>query len=276
MVNLNEIRLGSPLQQGIVSEILPDGISVLDPTNNRELVYSPFEITPIALSRELLVDRYGFFEHSDSGAAYLHLPGLCLSRDDISWRIYSTTLQTTYRLRYQHELENLHAALYHREIGQADYLPTADDKQGLTVSIHALRMGNLVYGKTVNGHHNQIIKVKGLRKEGVIWSDFTPIRNERGVAIIEELDVNDPMLPGWLDPVPLSNETIERFGFRPINRGNGIYRFDRFVLVFSGLQATLQEDNHHFGRPFQYVHQLQNLYYALTHIELAGTVTEFA
>lgn len=70
-------------------------------------------------------------------------------------------------------------------------------------------------------------------------------------------------------PIPITEEWLKRFGFS--------HSFDElweaksayFPIQFSEGEAVYSSDMyHHTSEPFKYVHQLQNLYFALTGEEL--------
>jgi hypothetical protein len=79
-----------------------------------------------------------------------------------------------------------------------------------------------------------------------------------------------------VEPIPLSEEWLLKFGFEKITYGNGGYQItstkgkivvltDNSVYVYSGLG---DEESYGFRPDIDYVHQLQNLYYSLTSQEL--------
>lgn len=76
-------------------------------------------------------------------------------------------------------------------------------------------------------------------------------------------------------PIPLTEEWLQKFGFEKKKYPNprvwaNRYVKDRFELghTFSGLIKNREHKYYHGGRDIQYVHQLQNLYFALTGEEL--------
>lgn len=274
MIKINDIRIGNTLLEGIVAEILPEALYLRHPDDDQEARFSPALVHPIPLTKDHLLEQYGFAHHPEFGGGYFHIPGLCLKAHGKGWRIYSTAEPSCRPIYYRHELENLYYSLYDREITESGYRPTPTDKHLLSLHLHALRLGNLIFGKNVNGHKNQLITVRGLTKGGVVWNEFRRLPSDRGIVIGPGLDYSDLMLPGWLDPVPLTKEHAERCGFTPINSRKELYRLGEIELLFSNRQVSAQQGKHHFGRPFQYLHQLQNLIFSLTgselHFELAN------
>ena len=67
------------------------------------------------------------------------------------------------------------------------------------------------------------------------------------------------------EPIPLTEEWLVRLGFKKLTQGGSIYKVKDFhVQDFS--QLGIYECNNHIE--IKYVHQLQNLYFALTGQEL--------
>ena len=81
----------------------------------------------------------------------------------------------------------------------------------------------------------------------------------------------------FYEPIPLTPEWLERMGFdndcnATFGEYNAEYRWEINVLVLWGSDGCTEGHNIHF--PCNHVHQLQNLYFALTGEEL--TVKELA
>jgi hypothetical protein len=98
------------------------------------------------------------------------------------------------------------------------------------------------------------------------------------------------LLSGFINPIPLTEEWLKRFGFRKLKR-KGTYGsiyvisdidsnlcierdFNKEISYFVGIEYTdspYKEDKnkiYHYSYDLKYVHQLQNLYFALTGNEL--------
>ena len=73
-----------------------------------------------------------------------------------------------------------------------------------------------------------------------------------------------------IDPIPLTEEWLQKFGFEKSNEGYTIegytVSFDADYPLWFGQQGCCQYDTIKEG--IKYVHQLQNLYFALTSKEL--------
>ncbi len=70
-----------------------------------------------------------------------------------------------------------------------------------------------------------------------------------------------------IKPIPLTKEWLLKFGFE----STGDYHFSKNGLNFHFLMDTMileDEKSHPLGKSFNCVHQLQNLYFALTGQEL--------
>lgn len=78
--------------------------------------------------------------------------------------------------------------------------------------------------------------------------------------------------PEWYDPVPLTEEWLLRFGFRKFGIMGQFGNDTEFDVSLSNELAQLRHsdsDNYdRVGIKFHQVHQLQNLYFALTGSEL--------
>ena len=79
-------------------------------------------------------------------------------------------------------------------------------------------------------------------------------------------------------PIPLTEEWLKRFGFEKVKNKIGVYEKGRLRIWLGSRGAFLvyliEEDTttgHHIPSANEYVHQLQNLYFALTQTELTTT-----
>tara|TARA_R110000796_G_scaffold58965_5_gene135843 strand:+ start:3162 stop:3488 length:327 start_codon:yes stop_codon:yes gene_type:complete len=100
-----------------------------------------------------------------------------------------------------------------------------------------LRIGN--YGKEITHSKNGVVKV-----------------SKRHFEDIEDGEID-------LFPIPLTEEWLVKFGFENAE--------DDGVIGFNGLYFWDREDGYSLiisGTPVKHVHQLQNLYFALTNEEL--------
>lgn len=76
-------------------------------------------------------------------------------------------------------------------------------------------------------------------------------------------------------PIPLTEEWLLKFGFEKSKKLGALHEFekDNLQLIFNGVDydAFLNSEEHGFGEigtSIKYVHQLQNLFFALTGTEL--------
>lgn len=121
-----------------------------------------------------------------------------------------------------------------------------------------LRIGNLIL------HHNH--KIKESFDECVVWmvsEDHLRVR-------VNDLH-NEVVSADYCSGIPLTEEWLLKFGF--IDTGSGIYDLnDMLILYFKrDDEFSLMGYNYRKGQTptvFQYVHQFQNLYFALTGEEL--------
>jgi len=126
-----------------------------------------------------------------------------------------------------------------------------------------LRIGNLVYAKTISHHKDAICSITGLTHKGIY------VKYGRGNII-----------PIKINPIPLTEEWLLRFGLTLGYSRCGYYipnwMFDFTAFTGIGLNGNKKWFNVYFinGEIKQafysiyYVHQLQNLHFALTGEEL--------
>jgi hypothetical protein len=84
--------------------------------------------------------------------------------------------------------------------------------------------------------------------------------------VIEELWAS---VRGWVQPIPLTEEWLIKFGFESFHKRD-FKKKGLFITTYFATPQTLVDDD--FGNKrvleLKYVHQLQNLYFALTNQEL--------
>ena len=132
-----------------------------------------------------------------------------------------------------------------------------------------LRIGNWIIFK---GYRKQIISIREWAAErGIYLIDLGDTREEMGIRTID------------IHPIPLTTEILEKCGFKLCaNYSDNDYTvyYDNDVDLFLTLNwrdretgFNPQKPNYEgelesFGIEIKYLHQLQNLYYALTQKEL--------
>jgi hypothetical protein len=135
------------------------------------------------------------------------------------------------------------------------------------MQINELRIGNWVRGENKYKKTEEFIKVESIHYKGINVYDDT----EYGHPVIEaDYSFED------LQPIPLTSELLEKCGF-VLDKGVGVW-FDKkendgFRFTFTlwdsyegGYLFTREMPSNHI--PVFYLHQLQNLYFALTGEEL--------
>lgn len=127
------------------------------------------------------------------------------------------------------------------------------------IQANELRIGNWVYD-------SKVMK-RNMRVRGHL------------IQLLEELQEHGGKANG-IQPVPLTPEILEKAGFEIVEDANNwhfdqykIYRVGQLLLGYSGGKFYWydQVEDDMFSNMFpqlEYVHQLQNLYYALTGTEL--------
>jgi hypothetical protein len=83
-----------------------------------------------------------------------------------------------------------------------------------------------------------------------------------------------------LTPIPITPEILEKAGFKKSIElvGGFLYYEDNSkedfdIALIDGI-ATLQVESCNYGKPFKYLHQLQNIFYSLTGEELQINLSE--
>ena len=97
----------------------------------------------------------------------------------------------------------------------------------------------------------------GIPREGITWSDYA-ILEPYGVFMAQTNKCT-------YDPIPITPEWLERFGFLPYPF-NGGWRHESMWLEIDNMGGYFQYQ--HGCAEIRYIHQLQNLYYSITGQEL--------
>lgn len=108
-----------------------------------------------------------------------------------------------------------------------------------------LRIGNLVY-ETINRSNEKVVEISSLSDGHIAWR---PGRNTGHHAHIK--------------PIPLTEEWLEKFGFDDDNK-RGVFRW----IVNPRIKGYYFFLHDRHIKTLEYVHQLQNLYFALIGEEL--------
>lgn len=119
------------------------------------------------------------------------------------------------------------------------------------VKSNELRIGNLLHADREAG---RFVAVAEIRETKIIVhdNDWSGLKHDE------------------LSPIPLTPEWLRKFGFEEEKYFKGTHSFGDFSIVASDFQPVVMgyDDFVRFGKPQQFVHQLQNLFYALTGEEL--------
>jgi len=139
--------------------------------------------------------------------------------------------------------------------------------------IHAneLRFGNKLLNRS-----GKVITVEQILHSTVVFNNYLQVDKEanphgstllaytsRVVEVIEEIEYQH------LSPIPLTEELLKNCGFRNFKRDEWVLSFDHshadFTFTAHGLQM---KEPAAFRKPIKYLHQLQNVFFALTGQEL--------
>lgn len=122
-----------------------------------------------------------------------------------------------------------------------------------------LRIGNLIYEESaVLAGNNMLQKVKSISEDTIgVESDLLGVKLTR---------------PQYCSPIPLTPEILKKAGWIVVDQGSGEYWWNERAIWFHIIK------NKEVGNLFanfngnavyiKYVHQLQNLYFALTQTEI--------
>lgn len=142
------------------------------------------------------------------------------------------------------------------------------------MNANELRIGNLLF------HNNEIITVKGISPH---CGDYAINCEKKYINKRIELDetetITEEIRPTWVylrkcKPVQLTEEWLSKFGFEYEDLGDDTpyewYKKDNIeIWDFNGEYWICDMlDQYVFEKEIKYVHQLQNLYFALTNTEL--------
>ena len=125
-----------------------------------------------------------------------------------------------------------------------------------------LRIGNLLnhFWIDKDGTPHNVIRITGIMKQFIILDDN---------RLPEYLNLHE----NECEPIPLTEEWLVKFGFEKSKQPNGTIFYGQRSVFFRITKHPNRDDIFHlFGYEFtvvlEYVHQLQNLYFALTGEEL--------
>jgi hypothetical protein len=116
-----------------------------------------------------------------------------------------------------------------------------------------------------------MIESKELRIGNLFLERFT-----KEVLIVEELTVDKITFSGdypneWqAEPIPLTEKWLVKFGFEQSRENDEWMVLNRLTMLKNGLSVCVghYQSWHNIGAKCKHVHQLQNLYFALTGEEL--------
>lgn len=111
------------------------------------------------------------------------------------------------------------------------------------------------------------MKASELRIGNWIMSDECGFTTVNG-SLIQFLETPKSLVTGFVEPIPLTEEWLLKFGFE--YDGCEWFDFKSVGISLNNKRATQQNGEYYNQLRFpDYVHQLQNLYFALTGEELA-------
>jgi hypothetical protein len=127
-----------------------------------------------------------------------------------------------------------------------------------------LRIGNYIIGKKVNDHTDIPEKVLALTPDGIATIPFSIVATGKGYESIDEIDKKRTLPYSWAEGEPVTTDWVLRFGFSLESRDYQIYSKGGWKIRFFNGQCLMMKEQNQIGEPLLFVHQLQNLYFALT------------
>jgi hypothetical protein len=136
-----------------------------------------------------------------------------------------------------------------------------------------LRIGNWIKGGKVDGHSEMDEQVLAITPDGIGTSNFRKGHGQSsGITIFHQVD------PALLLPfastsgILITSEWLTQFGFILDNYEYQIFGKSGYWVRWNRGQCQFRNNDGQIGNTLEYVHQLQNLYYALTSEELNRSV----
>jgi len=136
-----------------------------------------------------------------------------------------------------------------------------------------LRIGN--YVMLNNPTYHQDIKGKTCVVKGILLKTYESFPKSTGVITIENKGHRRDQLDEFIEPIPLTEEWLLKFGFEVsghlifISIGNG---YSLCYNTHSGICFISAPTSLNYLPPLKDIHQLQNIYHALTGEELTAKV----
>lgn len=127
------------------------------------------------------------------------------------------------------------------------------------MKLEELRIGNYLEIDEDTGYFGQQCEIKSINGYD---NEISVDCNTFGLRLRTDFGLND------LKPIPLTEEWLLRFGFEKCRFRNTVYENKSIILDSRKCGYLLCDNSIENLQYIQYVHQLQNLYFALTGEEL--------
>lgn len=121
------------------------------------------------------------------------------------------------------------------------------------IQIEELRIGNLI------NYNGALLTVHELHPDYIV--PFKTFRSQ--------------IPPHKIKPIPLTSEILESYGFvKKEHKNVGITWDDGKLSLIQGYLPEFYLNHPHYGKSYKYLHQIQNLYFALTGHELTPSTNQ--
>jgi hypothetical protein len=132
-----------------------------------------------------------------------------------------------------------------------------------------LRKGNLFQGEKLNGPGFDVLEVLEILEHGIATSHFRAIKSGKGVEIVQEVDTRNVQPYERSEGLPLTEEWIKNFAFKRNNIDVAVqYKKDGNTVEILKDGKVSYSPWDCYWIDLEYVHDLQNLHFALTRVEL--------
>lgn len=121
------------------------------------------------------------------------------------------------------------------------------------MKVSELRLGNYIL------HNGEVMPVVQIE------------RRYKTIFRLNDLDVDERIIEDHFRPIPITPEWLERLGWQVVDQGSGAYYWlekQCWFHIHSSADGTLYANFNNNAIPINSLHQLQNLYFALTGEEL--------
>lgn len=114
------------------------------------------------------------------------------------------------------------------------------------------------------------MEARELRLGNYIQDEYGNVEVAEALNSYGGVEINEEFATGSFEPIPLNAEWLLKFGFQPSGT-SWLIDMENIVFDIQSIEEKyyLNSEGLPFSKGFRYVHQLQNIYFALTGEELS-------